>query len=319
MARRAGGWPRSSSPASSSPSGFTGGFLLQTILPTSARTAEGELRVVVLAILRIGVAVGLLVGVLRESAGRSRIADLVVRLDGLPPPAILRDALRDALSDPSLEVYRWDPGAASWADAAGLSVVLPADGPERAVIEIGEEGAPALAIALDPVLRDDPGLVAAATAAVRLAVENERLQAEVRSQLDDVRASRARIVEAQDAERRRLERDLHDGAQQRLVSLQISLQLLRRQLGPDADPATLAELDAATAEAREAVSEIRELARGVHPAVLTEAGLGPALAVAGRSRADPRGRRGRRPRTATAMPACRRPSRRPPTSSSRRR
>jgi len=99
----------------------------------------------------------------------------------------------------------------------------------------------------------------------------------VRTQLEAVRASRARLVEAGDTERRRIERDLHDGAQQRLVSLQISLQLLRRHLGSDADPAALAELELATDEASNAVSEIRELARGVHPAVLTESGLGAAL------------------------------------------
>ena len=92
-----------------------------------------------------------------------------------------------------------------------------------------------------------------------------------------MRASRARIVEAQDDERRRIERDLHDGAQQRLVSLQLSLQMLRRGLGPEADATILAELDAATTEASAAIADIRELARGVHPAILSEAGLGAAL------------------------------------------
>lgn len=261
--------------------GFTGGFLLQTIVPTSARTSEGELRVILLAILRIGVAVGLLVGVLRDTAVRGRIADLVVQLDGLPSSAVLRASLRDALADPSAEVYRWDGSIGRYRDATDGPADPPPDGMARAVVLIPDGDRPGLAIALDPVLRDDPGVVAAAVAAVRLAVENERLQAEVRTQLDTVQASRARIVEAQDAERRRLERDLHDGAQQRLVSLQISLQLLRRQLGPDADPVTVAELDAATAEARAAVSEIRELARGVHPAVLTESGLAAALASLG--------------------------------------
>ncbi len=121
------------------------------------------------------------------------------------------------------------------------------------------------AIAFDPVLRDDPGLVSAAVAAVRLSVENERLQAEVRAQLDEVQASRARLVDAQDAERRRMERDLHDGAQQRLVSLRISLELLRRRMGADADPDALVELDAAAADARAAIDELRELAQGLHP------------------------------------------------------
>jgi signal transduction histidine kinase len=257
--------------------GFTGGFLWQTVFPTSARTDVGELRVVVLAVLRILVAVGLLVGVLRDDAARGRIADLVVRLEILPSVDVLQASLRDALGDPSLQVLRWDPVASAYRDGAGHVTIPPSDGPDRAVLTIEHEGSPLLVIAHDPALRDDPGLVSAAVAAVRLAVENERLGAEVRTQLEAVRASRARLVEAQDTERRRIERDLHDGAQQRLVSLGLSLQMLRRNLGPDADPAALAELDAATREADEAIGEIRELARGVHPAILSEAGLGPAL------------------------------------------
>jgi len=258
--------------------GFIGGFLLQTIAPDSARTAGGELRVLVLAVLRILVAVALLIGLLRDDAARGRIADLVTRLDTLPSMAVLRESLRDALSDRSIEVYRWDGERGTFLDAVGAPVAVPDGDPRHSVLAIESEGRPALAIVHDPALQDDPGLVSAAVAAVRLSIENERLQAEVRTQLEAVRASRARLVEAGDTERRRIERDLHDGAQQRLVSLQISLQLLRRHLGPDADPAALAELELATAEASNAVAEVRELARGVHPAVLTEAGLDGALA-----------------------------------------
>ena len=257
--------------------GFIATFVWQTVLPTSGREPLGELRVIVLALLRVLVAVALLIGVLREDAAKGRIADLVVRLDGLPPLPVLQASLRDALGDPSLAVYRRDLAGGSFVDAAGRPATPPANGATRAVLSIGAAGAPELVIAHDPTLRDDPGLVSAAAAAVRLAVENERLQAEVRSQLDAVTASRARIVEAQDDERRRIERDLHDGAQQRLVSLQLSLQMLRRDLGEDADPAAVAELDAASAEAAAAIADIRELARGVHPAILTESGLGGAL------------------------------------------
>jgi signal transduction histidine kinase len=257
--------------------GFVATFVWQTVLPIGGREPLGELRAIVLALMRVLVAVGLLVGVLRDDAARGRIADLVVRLDGLPPMPVLQTSLRDALGDPSLEVFRWDPSRAAFTDATGRAAVPPVDGASRAVLSIGTASAPELVIAHDPALRDDPGLVSAAAAAVRLAVENERLQAEVRAQLDAVRASRARLVAAQDDERRRIERDLHDGAQQRLVSLQLSLQMLRRDLGPDADPAAIAELEAAMAEATAAIGDIRELARGVHPAILTEAGLGPAL------------------------------------------
>ena len=257
--------------------GFIITFVWQTVAPIDNRTPLGELRTIGLAVLRVLVAVGLLIGVLRDDAARGRIADLVVRLDGLPPMPALQASLRDALGDASLEVYRWEPSLAAFTDAGGARAVPPTEGAGRAVLTIGTAGSPELVIAHDPALRDDPGLISAAAAAVRLAVENERLQAEVRAQLDAVQASRARIVEAQDDERRRIERDLHDGAQQRLVSLQLSLQMLRRDLGPDADPAAVAELEAASAEAAAAIADIRELARGVHPAILTEAGLGPAL------------------------------------------
>jgi signal transduction histidine kinase len=267
--------------------GFTGGFLLQTVIPTDARTPAGELRVVILAILRVLVAVALLIGILRDDAARGRIADLVITLERLPPVGVLQDSLRDALGDPSLEVVRWDPDAGHYLDAAGQRAAPPVDGPERAALTIENDGVPMLAIAYDPALRDDPGLVSAAVAAVRLSVENERLQAEVRAQLEAVSASRARLAEAQDTERRRIERDLHDGAQQRLVSLRISLELLRKRLGADADPAILAELDAASAEAQAAIGDVRELAQGLHPAILAEAGLGRALeSLAERSPVD---------------------------------
>jgi signal transduction histidine kinase len=257
--------------------GFTGGFLVQSIVPTDARTPFGELRVIVMAVLRVLVAVALLIGILRDDAGAARIARLVVRLDGLPTTAVLQDSLREALADPGLEVFRWDPGRTGFTNALGELVEPPIDRPERAVLTIAAASGPLLAIAHDPVLKEDAGLVSAAVAAVRLSAENDRLQAEVRTQLADVRASRARLAEAQETERRRLERNLHDGAQQRLVSLRISLDLLRRRMGPEADADTLAELDAATAEARAAIAELRDLAQGLHPAVLAEAGLGRAL------------------------------------------
>jgi signal transduction histidine kinase len=124
---------------------------------------------------------------------------------------------------------------------------------------------------------DDAQLVEEVTAAARLALENERLQAEVRAQLEDLRSSRARIVEAGDAERTRLERDLHDGAQQRLVALSLSLRLLCTQLRPSTDPAVRARLGLAEAELDGAISELRELAHGIFPAVLADGGLAVAV------------------------------------------
>ena len=108
----------------------------------------------------------------------------------------------------------------------------------------------------------------------RLALENERLNVELRARVEELRASRARIVEAADEERRRLERDLHDGAQQRLVSLALNLRLASSKL--DTDPAAAKELLEETAtELADATGELRELARGLHPAVLSDRGLRP--------------------------------------------
>ena len=128
----------------------------------------------------------------------------------------------------------------------------------------------------DPALMEQPELLGSVSAATRLALDNERLQAEVRAQLEDVRASRARIVAAGDAERRRVERDLHDGAQQRLVTLALALQLAQSQAGRS-DPALPATLDRATTELELALGELRELARGLHPTVLVEDGLAAAV------------------------------------------
>ncbi len=145
---------------------------------------------------------------------------------------------------------------------------------------VEREGEPLAALIHDPAL--DEGLVRGAAAAAGMAIVNERLQAEVRAQLEEVRASRRRIVEAGDAERRRVERNLHDGAQQRMVTLAISLAMLRDRAS--IDPAMAASLDQAAAELKQAIAELRELARGIHPAILTEEGLSAAVeALADRS------------------------------------
>jgi signal transduction histidine kinase len=120
-------------------------------------------------------------------------------------------------------------------------------------------------------------LLVARLRARRLADANARLQSQVEAQLEEVRASRARIVEAGDRERQRVERDLHDGAQQRLVSLSLELEVARRALGDGGDPGVRRSLDRAAEEAMTALAELRDLALGIHPLVLTEAGLGPAV------------------------------------------
>jgi signal transduction histidine kinase len=126
-------------------------------------------------------------------------------------------------------------------------------------------------------LLDDPTLIDAAAAAARISLENARLQAETRAQLVQVQESRARLVTAADEERRRIERDIHDGAQQRLVALGLQLRTVQRRLGTETDPEVERLLEATVNELQVAVDELRELARGVHPVILTEDGLGAAL------------------------------------------
>lgn len=139
-----------------------------------------------------------------------------------------------------------------------------------------DNGAAPVLVAHDPALLEEPALFEAAGAAARLSLENARLQAELRAQLAEVRSSRARIAKATDAERRRLEQDLHDGAQQRLLGAALSLQVARsRADGVDAElSGALREAEAAL---EAALGELRELGHGIRPGVLTDHGLGPAL------------------------------------------
>jgi signal transduction histidine kinase len=208
---------------------------------------------------------------------RWAVADLVVELSDTPPPERLRDALASALNDKTLDVAYWSDEAAGYVDGRGVVVAPDAEVAGRAVTLLERDGRPLAAILHDPALAEDPGLVAAVGAAVRLAVDNERLAAEVRSQLAEVQASRARIVEASDAERRRVERNLHDGAQQRLVALSLALRRAKAELPSDAGPELTATLETAADQLKSALAELRELARGIHPAILTEAGLEAAL------------------------------------------
>jgi signal transduction histidine kinase len=160
-------------------------------------------------------------------------------------------------------------------DADGRPVAEPAAGPGRAITALVRDGR---RIALVTHTAALPDLERQIGAAVRLALENERLQAEVLAQLDQLRASRVRIVETGDTERRRLERDLHDGAQQRLLALSYDLRLARTRAQADGDSQTGSLLTEAADHAQAALGELRELAHGIYPAILAEAGLGPALA-----------------------------------------
>jgi signal transduction histidine kinase len=219
-----------------------------------------------------------LAGLLRSRvAGAAAVSALVATLgEAGERRGRLREALADALGDPSLELVFWLPERGGWVDETGSTVTLPAAGSPRTSTLIEHEGRPLATIVHDVSLAEEVDLVRAVGGAASLALENERLDAELRANLHELRASRARIVESADAARRRIERDLHDGAQQQLVAILLGLRMARSRL--DTDPqAAAAMLDAATGDLASAIDELRELARGIHPAVLSDRGLGPAL------------------------------------------
>ena len=225
----------------------------------------------------VGLPVGFLVGLLRSEHEMSSVGDLVVKLSDGMLPEQLQPALARTLHDPSLEVLYWLPTLGRYADLSGKNVGLPAPNSSRAATVLGDPGSPVAALVYDSSLRTQAKLVDTAAAAVRLALENARLQVQLRAQLDDVRQSRARLVDAADSERRRVERDLHDGAQQQLVTLLLSLQLAKAEAVRSSDSKTAHLLEDSIESLRQALDELRSLARGIHPTILAEAGLMPAI------------------------------------------
>lgn len=228
------------------------------------------------------VAGGLLWERLRARRTRSQLARLVVELGHSPPPGGLRDRLAETFGDPSLQLlYARDDGP-GWVDGDGRPAELPND-PGRHVTRLLAGGRELAALVHRPGRFEDPALAAEVADAARLALQHERLNAIRRNHLESLRASRARIVTTADTERRSLERDLHDGAQQRLATLAVGIRLARRQLAPE-DERLDAELGTAEDGLREALAELRELAHGLIPSVLVHEGLRPAVqALADRS------------------------------------
>jgi signal transduction histidine kinase len=224
---------------------------------------------------------GFLAGLLRSRLARGELAD-VFRGLATVRGAELQGALSRAIGDPSLVVAYRLPESLGYADAGGQPVMVPPAARDRASAPITWEGRTIAALVYDAALDDDPELVEALSGAAAIALENERLHGESALRLAELQASRERIVTAGDAERRRLERNLHDGAQQRLVAIALQLRLLQDHIRDD--PAA-AERMAQTAsnEVGQSLTELRDLARGLHPAVL-DYGLAPALdALAQRS------------------------------------
>jgi signal transduction histidine kinase len=243
-------------------------------LPNEIGDVAGLLALVSFAILPFA----FLAGLVRSRYSRAgAVGELIERLNNPEADRSLGLALADALGDSSLKLVYWRPSAGHYVTYDGRPVELPEPGSGRAVTEVEREGIRVGAIIHDAALGDEPGLVRAVAASAALALENERLGAELRARLDELQTSRSRLVEVSMFERRRLERDLHDGAQQRLVALSLQLGLARRRLQEGEQGAAGAMLDAARDELARALEELRELARGIHPAVLTDRGLEPAL------------------------------------------
>ncbi|MEU6712263.1 histidine kinase [Nonomuraea sp. NPDC046802] len=205
---------------------------------------------------------------LRRRIDRGGVAGLVVRLTSEPHPATLQAALAETLHDPGLRVGYWVPEAEGYLDGGGRPLL---ERPDQVVTRVDRDG-PLAVLSHDPALLEDPELIEAACAAASLALENERLTAELLARLRQLSESRARVVRAAEAERRRLERDLHDGVQQRLLSIPLTLSLAEAALSSGAERARplIAE---ARASALTTLDEVRALAQGIHPPILTERGL----------------------------------------------
>ncbi|MGW9414707.1 histidine kinase [Arthrobacter cupressi] len=215
-----------------------------------------------------------LLGLWRYRFARGSLSELMVEIGAAPLSDRLTEALRKTVRDPSLELWQWSPVRPGFVDGHGKARELPEEHSGRAAMVLERKGTPVGALVFDQALREQPALLEAVRSATSLTLENRNMEEQLREQLLEVRRSRERIVTAGDARRRQLERDLHDGAQQRLVAVAMELARARR-LVADADAREL--IGHAAAELNLALGELRELARGVYPPSLRERGLAGAL------------------------------------------
>jgi signal transduction histidine kinase len=202
------------------------------------------------------------------------------KLQRLPTPSDVRSALAEAFEDPALEIGRWAPSQSCWIASDGRTMVAPAAGSGRWLTELRDGDRHVAAIEHDVILRDEPTFTDVAGSLAAIAFERELLAGRTAQMLDEVRASRTRLLAAADSERRRIARDLHDGAQQRLIALRIELELAAEE----ADPDEASTLRGFSAEIEQALEEFRSMTQDIYPAVLSDRGLADALrAVALRS------------------------------------
>jgi signal transduction histidine kinase len=218
-----------------------------------------------------------LVGVVRTRLERAvAVSQLVGYLDALTGAEELPAVLARVLGDDSLVVAYWLPAAGRYADADGREVVLPDLAADREVTRVDLDERPVAVLVHDAALLEEADVVRAAGQTAVLWLERARLEVERAARIDELRESRARIVEAGDEERRRIERDLHDGAQQRLAALLLQAKLGRRALGPtgDASEALMSQIEHGLAGV---LAELRALAAGILPPVLSDHGLASAV------------------------------------------
>ena len=219
------------------------------------------------------VSVGFLIGLVRSRARAARALGKLSGALGRPSAQELRQVIAEAVDDPSLQiVYRTSGDPAEWVDESGRAAELPERSPDRATTEIRSRGVPVAALVHDAALAEAPVMTEVANGFAQMALQNQRLETELRSSLTELKASRSRIMSAADAERRRIERDLHDGAQQRLLALAIELELAGELVTTDPDKGAK-RLHELVEDVNEAMADIRSLASGLYPSLLLERGL----------------------------------------------
>lgn len=259
------------------------GVIILWILATAVRfpgSLHGwtlNLRYIPIVLLPMAIAYGQV----RYRMARAAVGEAMVEIGAAPISSGFVEALRRALHDPTLALWTYDADQGGYVDDDGEIRELPRGASHRVATILERDGVPTAALVYDKQLQTEPELLAAVRGATELALDHERLRDDLQAQLAEVRRSRERIVAAADAERRRVERDLHDGAQQRLVAATLLLRRAQRA----ADAGTKGKLvTLGAAELDTALTELRELARGVFPPILAERGLPAALtALAERS------------------------------------
>ena len=230
------------------------------------------------------IAVGFLTDLSQSQWAQSAVTKLVVDLGGDSEAGTLRARLAHALGDRSLAIAYWLPDAGGYVDERGNRVELPEAGSGKAVTVVGQDGEQIAALVHDVAVLDDPGLADSVARAARIALSNVRLRADVQRQVIDLAASRRRIVEAVDTQRRRLQQQLQDSTGRHLTGVRELLDLAVREARASHDRGAADRLAAVRRELEEARAGLQELAAGIHPTLLTERGLGAALAsLAGRS------------------------------------